>query len=464
MPSPNAITVSALSRNARILVLVVAFLGWFCAGMHMSITQLAGQAAAVDLLSQTGRIDKERFRDLAKQAKEKKTPLVDEEKVQLEQWNGTAARWFAWFQCAFLFGAASGGLLFGWLGDRYGRAKGMSASIFTYSALAGVAYFAQSPEVLLVLWFLACMGVGGMWPNGVALLSEAWSGLSRAMVAGLIGTSANVGIFMLATIASSVAITPNDWRWVMLVGASPIVLAVVSMLFVPESPRWLASRQEKLAAPVATSAPSDSVFRRPLLSVTLLAILLASTPVIGGWGVANWMIPWADKAAQASDPPNPFLKANVQQARALTGVIGSLIGGWIASIVGRRLTYFSASLASLVIAQYIFTFMSPTDGTFLLWVAALGFASGIYFGWLPLCLPELFPTRARSTGAGISFNFGRIVTALAVLTSGVLMEFVAGDYTRIGRLTSLVFLVGMVAIWFAPEPNRDLDGSNEKRA
>jgi hypothetical protein len=202
----------------------------------------------------------------------------------------------------------------------------------------------------------------------------------------------------------------------------------------------------------------SEVFRPPLLGITLLGIVLATTPLIGGWGTANWMIPWADEAGKAADPPDPYLKAHVQQARALTGIVGSLLGGWIASAVGRRRTYFLVSLFSLVIAEYTFWFLRPTDREFLVWVAALGFFSGIYFGWLPLFLPELFPTRVRSTGSGVSFNFGRIITALTIFAAGLLMAVFAGDYSRIGRVTSLIFVIGMVAISFAPDTSgRHLD-------
>jgi MFS transporter, SHS family, sialic acid transporter len=447
--------ITPLSRNARITVLVVAFVGWFCAGMDMSMTQLAGRDAAIDLFSRNGKLDREQYDRLSSQSKLKEYPLAKEEKEQLRQWDEMVARWFAWFQCAFLFGAATGGLVFGWLGDRFGRARGMSVSIFTYSAFAGAAYFAQTPEQMLVLWYLACMGVGGMWPNGVALVSEAWSGMSRPMIAGVIGTSANIGIFMLATIAARVAITPDSWRWVMLVGASPMVLAIVSITCVSESPRWLAARRERLGE-ARLAVGKSGVFRPPLLWITALGIILATTPLIGGWGTANWMIPWADKAGKAAEPPNPFLKAEVQQARALTGIVGSLLGGWIASYVGRRRTYFLVSVASLLIAQYTFWFLYPTDRSFLIWVAMLGFFSGIYFGWLPLFLPELFPTRVRSTGSGVSFNFGRIVTAGTIFATGLMMAAFEGDFARIGRVTSLIFLVGMVAIWFAPDTSRNV--------
>jgi hypothetical protein len=240
----------------------------------------------------------------------------------------------------------------------------------------------------------------------------------------------------------------------MQVGAVPLVLGLYSLVAVPESPRWLATRVEPVTR-FQLPASSWEIFRPPLLGITLLGILLATIPLIGGWGTANWMNPWADQAGRTADPPNPFLKAYVLQARALTGILGSLLGGWIGSLVGRRLTYFLVSLASLGIAQYTFWFAYPTDRGFVIWVAALGFVSGIYFGWLPLFLPELFPTRVRSTGAGVSFNFGRIVTAVTIFAAGVLMELFAGDYARIGRVTSLLFLIGMLAIWFAPDTSQN---------
>jgi hypothetical protein len=84
----------------------------------------------------------------------------------------------------------------------------------------------------------------------------------------------------------------------------------------------------------------------------------------------------------------------------------------------------------------------------------LGFFSGIYFGWLPLCLPELFPTRNRSTGAGVSFNFGRILTAVTVFATSTVMAYFAGDYARLGRVTSLIFALGIVLIGFAPDTSR----------
>jgi MFS family permease len=450
----------ALSPTGRYVVLICAFLGWFCAGFHLAITTLAMQPAATDLLGRTGQLDVSRFQALNKLAPKKGakaapvSTMSDADKTQLEEWNGSVARWNAWLVCAFLFGAASGGLVFGRIGDRLGRSKSMALSILTYSSMAAAASFAQSPLQLLVLWYLACTGVGGMWPNGVALVSEAWSSLSRAAAAGVIGTSANIGIFLVSTIAAYKPVTVSDWRWIFWIGAAPLVLGLFSLFAVPESPRWLASRRKSDDGQPHTS--TWEVFHPPLLRITLVGILLATIPLFGGWGSANWMVPWAGQVGEAMTPPNPLLKAYVSQARSVTGIVGSLLGGWIGSIAGRRRAYFLASLLCLASAQIAFWFLVPTDPSFLYWVGALGFFSGIFFGWLPLFLPELFPTRVRSTGAGVSFNFGRILTAITVFASGALIssEFIRGDYARLGRATSLIFALGMLAIWFAPDTSQ----------
>jgi sugar phosphate permease len=425
----------------------------------MAITSLSMQSASVDLLDQVGALEAQRFADLNRQLQQQdlspsaRSGLSAEDRSLLQDWKALVARWFAWYQCAFLFGAAAGGLLFGRLGDRFGRARAMGLSILTYSAMAGTSYVAQSPVQLWVLWFMAGTGVGGMWPNGVALVAEAWSGLSKSMVAGLMGTSANIGIFLMATVADKIPITPTDWRWVMIVGGSPFVLGLVALLAVPESPRWLAARQVP-ASGQAGHTSAREILEPPLLGAVLVGILLATVPMIGGWGSANWMVPWAEDAGAASVPPNPHLKANVQQARSLTGIVGSLLGGWIGSAFGRRGAYFLVSLAALCIAQYSFWFLVPTDSDFLWWVAALGFFSGVYFGWLPLFLPELFPTRVRSTGAGVSFNFGRILTAATIFATGALTKLFDGDFARIGRVTSLIFALGMLAACLAPDTQK----------
>jgi len=66
-------------------------------------------------------------------------------------------------------------------------------------------------------------------------------------------------------------------------------------------------------------------------------------------------------------------------------------------------------------------------------------------------LPELFPTRVRATGQGLSFNFGRIIAALGNLFMGQLVELFGGDYARAMGAITMVYLLGLLLIWIAPE-------------
>jgi MFS transporter, SHS family, sialic acid transporter len=115
---------------------------------------------------------------------------------------------------------------------------------------------------------------------------------------------------------------------------------------------------------------------------------------------------------------------------------------------------FLVSLASFALGEYIYLFLLPSDTAFFPCVFMLGLISTIFFGWLPLYLPELFPTEARSTGAGVSFNWGRILGACGVLAAGVLTKAFEGDYGRAGSITTLIYAVGMLVILFAPDTTK----------
>ena len=424
-------------------ILIVAALGWFFGGVQIAITNIAMRAAALDLMDRQGSLHLDRYEKLAA-SEERSAP----EQAQLDGWNTAAGQWYAWYQCAFLFGAAAGGYLFGRLGDRLGRTRALAISVIWFGGFTGISYVVQSPSHLLAARFLACLGVGGTWPNGVALVSEAWAKIARPVMASLIGMAGNVGIFAMGTLAANVAVTPESWRWVMLVGASPVILGIVTWFVVSESPEW----RERAVAGAAPGSSAWEVFRGRYRWVTLMGIGLATVPLVGGWGSANWMIPWAGESG--AETGDEFLKARVVQARSITSIVGSFLAGWVAWMIGRRVTYFIASLGALLASQYVFWLSSPQADDFMVMVALLGFFNGVFFGWLPFFLPELFETRVRATGAGVSFNFGRILTAFSIFLTGATMQSLFGGYAQIGRVTSLVFVLGMVLIVFAPDTSK----------
>jgi len=439
-----------LSAAARYLILAAAFLGWMFSGVQMTITNLASGSATADFATR-GRLPLNQmldWRNLLVVSGEPTAAAIDPtNKPALESiLKQQRPKWYSFYNAAFLFGAALGGLVFGWLGDRVGRVKAMGASILWYSVYAGLAYGSATAEQLLLLRFLSGMGVGGMWPTGVSLAAEAWSDVSRPTLSGLLGTAANVGIVLMSAIAYFVPLTPDGWRWIMLVGASPAVLGLVVLAIVPESPAWLAARNRP-----ASEKPADSIatlFSPPLLKLTLIGIAIGTIPLLGGWGVTNWFIAWTEKVNGSGDYQ---ARALASIMRASGGAIGSLLGGWIANLVGRRATYFVIALASFAISEFVYLRMDPTMGGFFWAVFAVGGVSTIFFGWLPLYLPELFPTHARATGAGISFNFGRILTAVGVLATGALTAYFNENYQRAGAVMSLIYATGMIVILFAPD-------------
>jgi MFS family permease len=402
-------------------MLGAAFLGWLCAGVEMGLGPLIARPAIRDLLFGV--------------RSELTTHLTSAQE-------GQVGRWFAWYLCAFLLGAAVGGPIFGILGDRRGRVRALAFSILTFSIFTGLSWWVQSPEQLLILRFLASLGIGGVWPAAVALIAEAWPEAGRPTVAGALGTAANIGIFLMAITGQWLEISPRSWRWAMVVGALPALLGILVFAFVPESPRWLANRSK----PATKQRPLSEVFRPPLLSRTLLGIVLGTIPLLGTWASGKWMIPWADAQGVSA--------AQTQAVWASGAVIGSAAGGVLANLFGRRLTYFLVSLASLGINLAIYRILSPAEQLFLPAVFLLGLVATIFFGWLPLYLPELFPTRVRATGTGVTYNFGRIASAVGVLGAGSLMSYFEGDYARVGAVTAWVYGLGMLVILFAPDTSK----------
>ena len=443
------------NQTHRRTMLVAAFLAWMFAGLENSLFILIHRQMMLDLLGSD-------------------TP----EKLITE--------WFAWFQSAFLFGAAAGGWIFGALGDRFGRTRAMALSVACYSTLTLSCYFVHDVRLMWALRFTACLGFGGAWPNAVALVSEAWPSASRPLMAGVMGTAANVGFVILGIIGYTFAITNDHWRWTLLVGGAPLLLAVWIFIAVPESSRWLTARSA--ASESKPKAPLIEVFQRPLLYRTLLGISLGAIPVIGTAANANWVVPWTDqyeadaakknelaaattaagtldvnkdstvhstnvvaeKPAAKPKKADPRKKALTQIQRSSGAIVGSLLGGVIASLVGRRLSYFLISLATFAVSTFLFTQLNPHHALFPYVTFMLGLFGVTYFGWLPLFLPELFPTHVRSTGTGISFNTGRVIAACVVLLTAFRMDLFEGDYAQVGMWSGLIYVVGMIIIWFAP--------------
>src|SRR5688572_20458314 len=191
-------------------VLMAAFLGWMFDGMEMGLFPLIARPALLQMQQAQGLALTDNF----------------------------VAHWMGIATAAFLLGAAAGGVVFGWLGDKMGRVRAMAASILVYSLFTGFIYFAQEPWHLCLFRFVAALGMGGEWSLGVALVMEVWPEKHRPLMAGIIGAAANVGFALIAVITIFFKVTVDSWRWVAVVGAAPALLTFFIRLSVPESEKW----------------------------------------------------------------------------------------------------------------------------------------------------------------------------------------------------------------------------------
>ena len=397
------------------MALTAAFLGWMFDGMEMGIFPLVARPALQEMQSKAG-IPGEQF---------------------VQSWMGIVT-------ALFLLGAAFGGFAFGWLGDRIGRVKAMTWSILCYSIFTGFGYFATEPWHLGMFRFIAALGMGGEWALGVALVMECWPEKLRPLMAGLIGAAANFGYALIALIAILFPITPDSWRWVMMVGAAPALLTFFIRLFVPESEKWKAATQ--LEKPKLT--PLQEIFGPGLRKNTLLAIAFASIALIVTWGIVQWIPLWADSMTGGKQPK---VKGYIQLVSSIGAICGCILAPLIGGRLGRRPVYFGLCLSSFVVCSYLFRSFSEFNTLFLVVVGLVGMTTAAFYGWLPLYLPELFPTRVRATGQGLAFNFGRVLAAAGAWQMPNLMAFFEKSYPKAGAAIVFVYLIGMVIIWFAPE-------------
>lgn len=496
------------------MALLAALLGWMFDGFEMGLFPLIGKHAMADLLGPERKDD--------------------------------VGLWFNVMIAVFLVGAATGGVVFGWLGDRIGRVRAMTLSVFTYAAFMGLCGICRDENEFMVARFVASLGMGGEWSLGVALVMEIWPNRSRGWLAGLIGAASNVGFLLVAAIGLglsqfigstqnwllSVGMSqewvdylivdaneePTGWRLMMIVGAAPALLTFFIRLMVPESERWLHAREQGktsawttrdlLAVVVGALGPIGMIYlwankdfsgaeriggslaglalafggftfpvlryvqrtraaettrtadSRPMVRM-LLGACLSGVALVGTWASLQNAPRWADNLVDASmkeatvevrTAARAQAASQTQIVSAIGAIVGTVAAALLGNAIGRRITYTLLCLGSLVAALAFFQLNDSFNKFFLFSALLAGGTTASFYGWLPLYLPELFPTNLRATGQGFSFNFGRILAAVGALQMGFLLtEVFENDIANACSTMSLVYIAGVVLIWFCPE-------------
>mgnify|MGYP001581112574 CR=1 FL=1 len=407
------------------LVLAVASFGWLFDTMDQWLYVLARQPALTQLLG------------------------ADATPDMVKAYSG-------YVQAIFLFGWATGGLLFGMVGDRLGRTRTMAITVLMYAVFTGLSAFANSWEMFALFRFLTGLGIGGEFAAGAALVAEVFPNHARTTALAIMQAASALGNILAGLISFTVfsAVTgPDAWRSIFLIGFVPAILVFAIRMFVKEPERWHAAKEEAAKTGIQVGAIRDLFTDATLRRHTLVGVALAAVGVIGFWGIGTFS---PDLLRGVVNPDNlPELKPTADKQASLSvmaqnagSFFGVLAWAWLAQRVGRRGAFAASFVACAIVVPTTFQ-LTSSFGTALLLFPIMGFCLTSLFGGYAVYFPELFPTRLRATGTGFCYNVARYVAISGPWLLGPLSAEVG--IVAAATIISVVFVLGLFVLPFAPE-------------
>lgn len=351
---------------------------------------------------------------------------------------------------ALLIGWATGGILFGWVTDRFGRARTLQLTILTYAFATAACALAPDVWTLVVLRFIASLGIGGEWAAGASLVAEVVPERRRVAAGALLYTSAPLGILLAAFVTDLLtkridvlAAQPDlAWRLVFLTGVVPALFAAWIRRHVEEPEVW---RRERARHPRLGELFTPTLRRATLGGLAMSLITLLT------WWATNAFLPFV-AAHLAGEGAHPEVVADQKWLATLLFTLGGFLGT-LATIplarLGRR-PLFAIYLGGAALSIWV-TFgldWDPATRIRLLFLDGLTVFGVV--GAFSFYLPELFPTRLRGTGSGFCFNLGRYLAAAGPFVVGIAIGAAATPMDAI-RWVALVPLVGLCLVPFIVE-------------
>jgi MFS family permease len=373
----------------------------------------------------------------------------------------------------FLIGWAIGGLIFGALGDRFGRARVLTVSLFIYSVCTGLSSIVNSYVGFCACLFFTGLGVGGVFGLSVALVADSVPDRSRAPALGLLQSLSSWGNITAGLMGMGVGLLAarealpfglKPWQTMFVAGALPAFAFVFVLATVKEPEKWQRARAEGRKAGVKFGSYLN-LLRHPTWSKhAWLGLILCSAGIIGLWGIGNFHpkivgsiidahLKSGDVAANSIAGKKPFWISLGLLLQNVGGFFGMLTLAKIAQVKGRRPAFAIALLLSFVCTLLVFKFLRQISQIY--WMLPLmGFGQYSVFGVYAIYLPEIFPISLRSTGTSFCYNFGRLLAASAPFTIGQITRRLGGNvegFRTAGMWVSLVLLVGIAVLPFLPE-------------
>ena len=383
---------------------------------------------------------------------------------------------------ATMAGWAVGGLIFGVMGDRWGRVKTLSISILIYSLFTGLCGLATTGWDFCLYRFLMGGGIGGAFAAAATLIAESMPDHSRSTCLGLFSAISVLGN-MSGSVLSVLLFLPekfyfvgtfgahgvSGWRLLFFVGALPAFLVVFVIRTLRESEQWLAAR--KLARENLERQMGDlkSMFGHPKWRLrTLVAVGLATAGIVGVWGVGFWSPELINDALR----PANLQELSTDAQKQITDYIGDVkgkatilqdVGGFLgiltftalATRLGRRIGFSVAFIGSFISIAVTFLTMRSELQAYLMLPVVGFFTIGVMGGFV-IYFPEIFPTRLRSTGTAFGYNVARLSAAVVMLMGNQIRAWLAGlefsNPFRVGAVVlSGIYLLGLLMLIWAPE-------------
>jgi MFS family permease len=371
---------------------------------------------------------------------------------------GTAAADVTWYSgvatMVFMIGWATGGLYFGILGDRWGRAKTMMLTILMYSLCTGLSALSQHWWDFMMYRFLTGLGVGGEFAAGVTLVAEVMPDRARPHALGILQALSAVGNIIGSAI--SFIVLPLGWRWMFVVGILPALLVVGVFKRMKEPEAWQKARASAASGEKRLGSMGDLFKDDRWRKNTIIGLVLAISGVVGLWGIGFWTPELIREALKNTSLANRnwyvSMGTLLQDVGAFFGISTFTV---LTAKTGRRPAFVISFFLALGATMMTFGWLREPSHIFWM-IPILGFCTLLVFGGYSIYFPELYPTRLRSSGVGFCYNVGRIIAAMGPLTlGGLTVLFKNAGFSSPFRVAAMslasVYLVGVLAVPFAPE-------------
>ncbi len=313
-----------------------------------------------------------------------------------------------------LIASAIGGVLFGLVADLAGRRAALMSSIAVYSVFTAACGFSSGLLELAVFRFLLGLGMGGEWATGAALVAETWRSEHRGKALGVMQSGFAVG-FALAAVANWCVQPRWGWRGVFFVGILPALLVLWIRRGVAESPLWLA--QKSSTAAVSFDRIQVSLYSRMIL----VTMLMNGAALFAWWGLFTWIPPYLALpralGGRGLDAAGSSVFILVMQLGMWLGYVSF---GFLSDLLGKKKTYVGFLIVAAALVPLYAGASAP--GTLLVVGPLVAFFGTGHFTGFGVITAELYPTAFRASAMGLTYNFGRAVSAAAPWAIGTLSQ------------------------------------------